>query len=171
MKRILYSFYLAFVLLTIGSVTSAFYLKTGQLTSSYRFPYKQAGLTDREAAAHLLSRFSFGTRPNEIDVVVKTGLETWFAQQLQANLEDAKVEAALANFQSLKMTNEEIVNTYPKPGQVLRKAVQDGAIERDSVNLDKKDAKDELKAFMEKNGMKPQAELLRELVNQKILRA
>src|SRR5687767_6882861 len=111
MKKILYSFYFSFVLLTIGSVTSAFYLKTDQSEVTYRFPYKQAGLTDREAVAHLLSRFSFGARPAEVDAIVKEGLENWFDRQLLSNLEDTRVDAAIAAFQSLKMTNEEIVNT------------------------------------------------------------
>lgn len=171
MKRIIQTLCLAAVLLTTGAITTAFYVRSEQTTPAFHFPYKQAGLTEREAAAHLLSRFSFGARPGEIDAVLKTGVENWFEQQLSANLADPKVETALAGYESLTMTNEEIVKTYPRAAQVLRMAVQDGIVSRDSVKVDKKEYRDEMKAYMEQKGLKPQQELLRQLANQKILRA
>ncbi|HVF80458.1 MAG TPA: DUF1800 domain-containing protein [Flavisolibacter sp.] len=171
MKNIIHSFSLAFVLLTVGAVGSAFYFKTEQAIPALRFPYKQAGLTDREAAAHLISRFSFGVKPNEVDAVLKTGIEDWFKQQLAADLPDGALQEQLAGYESLKMTNEEIVKTYPKGGQVLKMAIKDGILDKDSAKLDKKDYKDDVKAFMQEKGIKPQAELLRQLVNQKVLSA
>lgn len=38
-------------------------------------PYKKMGLTKEQAAAHLLSRFSFGAKPGQIKEVVEMGLE------------------------------------------------------------------------------------------------
>jgi uncharacterized protein (DUF1800 family) len=138
-----------------------------------RFPYKQAGLSDAEAAAHLLSRFSFGARPGEVDVVVKMGLENWFALQLGGALPDDSLQALLAAFPSLKMSNEEIVSTYPKPAQVLAQARREGVIRFDSASAgnSKQDYRKEARQYMQSKGMKPQAELFRELINQKILRA
>ena len=137
-----------------------------------RFPYKTAGLSDREAAAHLLSRFSFGARPNEVDEVVKMGPEKWFAQQLEASQPDDDVNARLDGYPSLKMTNEEIVKTYPAGGQILKLAIRDGELNKDSVNKgDKKEYRKQLMDYMQQNGLKPQADLFRELINQKILRA
>src|SRR4051812_16090841 len=109
MKRIIQSFYLAFVLLTVGAIASAFFYRTEQTTPAFHFPYKQAGLTEREAAAHLLSRFSFGAKPGEVDAVTKEGIESWFKSQLDATLPDPKVDSVLAGYESLKMTNEEIL--------------------------------------------------------------
>jgi uncharacterized protein (DUF1800 family) len=173
MRKIVHSLCLAFVLLTVGAVASAFYYKTETAIPSYRFPYKKAGLSDREAAAHLISRFSFGAKPSEVDAVLKTGLEAWFEEQLKAGIEDKKVEAALADYESLKMSNEEIVKTYPRAGQVLQMAIKDGIIDKDSARVDKKekDYKNDIKDFMQQKGIKPQTELLRQLVNQKIITA
>ena len=171
MKKIIQSFYLAFVLLTLGAVTTAFVYRTEQTAFPIHFPYKQAGLTDREAAAHLLSRFTFGAKPGQVDEVINEGLETWFKRQLDGDLPDPKLDTALASFASLKMTNEEIVKVYPKAGEVLRLAIRDGFINRDSAKADKKEYRDSLKAYMDKMGLKPQGELLRELAAQKILRA
>lgn len=170
MKRFFQAFTYVFLLTTGGAILSSFYYHQ-QDYPAYRFPYQKAGLTEKEAAAHLLSRFSFGVKPGEIETISKTGLEAWFSQQLSASLEDAKVNAAIAGYESLKMTNEEIVKTYPRAGQVLQMAIRDGVIDRDSAKVDKKDAKDDIKEFMQQAGLKPQAELLRQLVNQKIIRA
>ena len=136
-----------------------------------RFPYRQGGLSEQEAAAHLLNRFSFGATPGQVDAVVKMGPEAWFAAQLKGNLPDDTIEKKLAGLEALRMSNTEIVQTYPKAGQVLRMAVQDGVIERDSVAKDKKEYKDNLKKYLQQKGLKPQSELLRQLPAQKILRA
>src|SRR5690349_4896743 len=82
---------------------------------AFKFPYKSAGLSDREAAAHLLSRFSFGATQTLVDEVVEAGPEKWFAEQLAANLKDDQVDNRLSSYVSLRMTTEEIVHTYPKP--------------------------------------------------------
>jgi uncharacterized protein (DUF1800 family) len=138
----------------------------------FTFPYKKAGLTEREAAAHLLSRFTFGATPGQIDEVVKIGLEKWFEQQLDGSLPDDELNQRLAAYDALKLSNTEIVNTYPRPPQILRMAVQDGVINKDSLNKsDKKEYRQQLAAYMQQKGLKPQQELFRQFINQKILRA
>ena len=140
--------------------------------SGLRFPYQKAGLTERQAAAHLLSRFTFGVRPGDIDAAMKIGLEKWFMQQLQGNLEDDTLKLMLKNYDAINLTNNEISKTYPNGGQVLRMAIRDGVIQKDSVATAlKKGYREQLTAYMKKSGYKPQAELFRQLINQKILRA
>lgn len=48
------------------------------------FPYKAAGLSTEQAAAHLLSRLAYGPRPGDVQRVVSMGLERWAEQQLYA---------------------------------------------------------------------------------------
>ena len=171
MKKIVYSFSFAFVLVTAGAITTAFYVQPQHNLPANNFPYKQSGLTEREAAAHLISRFTFGVRPGQVDEVLQTGLEKWFEQQLKSSFNNDALNEKLKDYESLKMTNEEIVKQYPKGGQVLKMAIKDGVIDKDSANIDKKDYKDDVKAYMQEKGIKPQAELLRQLVNQKVLTA
>lgn len=159
------------VVIAAGSVIFSAYNGPQNSNPTYKFPFAKAGLSSREAAAHLLSRFSFGAKPGQVEEVVKMGLENWFQQQLLAGADEAVVNKKLANYESLGMTNEEIVQTFPRPAQLLRKAIRDGAVERDSVGNNKKDYRKELKAYMDKNDMKPLQELLRQLINQKIIRA
>jgi uncharacterized protein (DUF1800 family) len=137
-------------------------------------PWKKAGLTERQAAAHLLNRFSFGARPGEVDEVVKMGLEKWMAAQLEGNLADKELDEKLAGYTALKLSNAQIVQTYPKPAYLLRQAIKDGVISKDSINTvkeNKKDYRQQVKAYMDQKGYQPEAELFRQTINQKILRA
>src|SRR5882757_7999591 len=64
----------------------------------FTFPYKQAGLTERQAAAHLLSRFTYGATPGQIDQVVSMGLERWFEQQLDGTMPDDSLNSLLSSY-------------------------------------------------------------------------
>lgn len=180
--KILYRHLYLFVLLTAGgALVSSFkihFTSHSHLPIHYspfttlRFPYQKAGLTEKEAAAHLISRFSFGVKPGQIDEVAVMGVEKWFATQMEGSSEDKSITNMLAGYESLNMSNQEIVKTYPKGGQVLRMAVMEGEINKDSLKTgDKKDYKKDVRKFMMENGLKSQADLLRELMGQKILRA
>lgn len=136
-----------------------------------RFPYREAGLTERQAAAHLISRFTYGATPGQVDEVVKMGLEKWFRQQLDAALPDDSLQTMLAQYDALKLGNAQIAETFPKNGQVVRLAIRDGYIDKDSVRADKKAYRDILKKYMDDKGYKPEQELFRQLYCQKVLRA
>jgi len=137
----------------------------------FSFPYKQAGLTERQAAAHLLSRFTYGATPGEVDEVVKMGLEKWYEQQLDGNLPDDSLNTMLNQYDALKLSNTQIAAIYPRGGQALRMAIKDGVIDKDSAKTDKKEYRDALAAYMQQKGLKQPQELYRQLYNQKILRA
>jgi len=137
----------------------------------HRMPYREAGLTEKQAAAHLLSRFTYGATPGQVDEVARMGLEKWFEQQLKADLPEDSLETLLAPLDALKLSNEQITATYPKNGQVIRMAVRDGIIDKDSVKADKKAYRDLVRDYMDKKGFKPENELFRQLYCQKILRA
>lgn len=137
----------------------------------HKFPYKQAGLSKDQAAAHLLSRFTYGATPGQVEAVAREGLEKWFSEQLDAKLPDDSLNHALDSFDALKLSNSQIVDIYPRPGIVARRAVKDGFINKDSIQSNRPEYKKLLQDYMVQNGMKPQQELFRQFINQKILRA
>jgi uncharacterized protein (DUF1800 family) len=136
-----------------------------------QFPWKQAGLTDRQAAAHLISRFTYGVKPGQIDGVVQMGLESWFVQQLDASVPDDSLEQRLSRYDALELSNEEVAATYPRNGQVVRMAIRDGVIDKDSVKADRKEYRDALFNYMQQKGLKREQELFRQFFCQKVLRA
>src|SRR5882724_8797249 len=101
----------------------------GTNAKALHFPWKAAGLSQREAAAHLLNRFAYGPRPGEVDAVVKMGLEHWLERQLAANLPDPAVDRALGESPVWKMTPEQIAATYPARPVLLAEARREGVIE------------------------------------------
>lgn len=140
--------------------------------SAEKFPYKQAGLTERQAAAHLLNRFTYGPGTGDIDQLVETGLENWFKQQLDAREPDAELNKMLRAYDAINLSNTEVVNTYPQMNQVLRMAAADGIISKDSLSqVDRKAYRSQLEAYMKQKGLKPQQELFKQFISQKILRA
>ena len=171
MKNALKYFCILTMLLCCVAVMSSFLKDRSAGKAHFSFPYKQAGLTERQAAAHLLSRFTYGATPSDIDHVVKMGLERWFEQQLDGTMPDDSLNNLLNQYPDLKLSNKEIAEIYPKNGVVIRLAVKDGLINKDSVRSDRKEYRDVITTYMQKNGMKPQQELYRQLYNQKILRA
>lgn len=143
-------------------------------------PWKQAGLTERQAAAHLLNRFAFGPRPGEVDAVVKMGLDRWLDRQLGADLPDAKVQEDLRELPALGMSTEQILKTYPPAGVVLAQAKQAGVIPEDVKRGDLKNKENEeqrealktkVMAFAAEQGYRPEKELLGQLMTQKLVRA
>ncbi len=153
-------------------IASTAFITADKDSSSIRMPYQQAGLTKEQAAAHLLNRFSFGIQPGQIEEVVKMGLENWLQQQLEMSLPDTELDKRLNVFDALKMSNEDIVNHYLTPAQIIRLGVQEKVIRNDSLsNTDREKYREELAKVMRASGVKPVQELHRQLVNQKVLRA
>jgi uncharacterized protein (DUF1800 family) len=99
------------------------------------------------------------------------GLEKWFEQQLSSSLADESLNQRLSGYDALKISNEQIVNTFPRPAQILRMAVKEGKVDKDSVKLDKKEYRQQLQAYMQQKGLRPMQELFRQFINQKVLRA
>lgn len=136
------------------------------------FPYRAQGLTERQAAAHLLSRFTFGVTPRQIDEVVTMGLENWFAKQLDGSFSEDTLKQKLSKFQFLNLSNSQIVNTFPRPVKLLKMAENEGYIPKDSADaIPRNEIRTKLAAYIKEKNIHTQPELIRELVNQKIIRA
>ncbi len=158
--------------IAVGLLLTSFYQQPNSPPPDSLFPYEAAGLSEREAAAHLVSRFSFGARPGELEQIVAKGLEPWFQDQLQGKLDETVINKKLLNYSSLTLSNAQIVQTYPRPAQALAGAIKSGVVKKEDVNKEDRDAyRKVLGKYMTEQGLKPQAELLKELVAQKILRA
>lgn len=164
-------FYGLLILFSGLFLLSSFFYLPKTVSPSFDLPYKRAGLTEREAAAHLLSRFTYGATPGQVDAVVKIGLKKWFNQQLDSKLPDDSLNQLLSKYDDLNLSNEEVAHTFPKPGQVLRMAIQDGVVNKDSVKTDRPAYKAMLQNYMQQKGLKPEQELFRQFINQNVLRA
>jgi len=137
------------------------------------FPYKEAGLSASEAAAHLLSRFTYGATPEDVDAALKMGLEEWFLQQLQADQPDEELNGRLQSYDALGLSNTEVCRIYPTGNEIRRMAIRDSFISKDSV--DRAENREEfyqlVKAYMDAHGIKPDQEFYRQFINRNLLRA
>lgn len=143
---------------------------TAHTESQTALPYAEAGISEREAATHLLERFAFGARPDDIDRVVEMGLSVWLEQQLSGNLPSPMLEGRLSGFRSLSMSARDIVNTYPRNGTVRSQAIRAGILPKDYSKVTQSEIRKKLKAFSQEKGYRPPGQLNNELLSQKLFR-
>ncbi len=80
----------------------------------------EAPLAEREKAAQLLNRFTFGPRPGDIDTVMKAGPQNWFEQQLNPDsIPDPVLDKRLQDYPALALTPALTVSNFPT-NQILR---------------------------------------------------
>ncbi len=151
----------------------SFYSGPQLASKKFKFPYKKENLTERQAAAHLLNRFTYGATPGQIDEVVNIGLEKWFEQQLDAKLPDDSLNKRLSAYDALNFTNKQAVDTYPERGNLYNMAAAAGYVSKDSLYVakDRRAFNNQIQAFMTAKGYRPQADLQNQFIDQKILRA
>ena len=101
MKNILIFFYLPTVVFTT-IICLASFTEDKSYKINLSFPYRNAGLTEREAALHLLNRFTYGVKTGDVDKVVKIGLEKWLQQQLNATFKDDSLNQILNTYDAIK---------------------------------------------------------------------
>ncbi|HWN43359.1 MAG TPA: DUF1800 domain-containing protein [Thermoanaerobaculia bacterium] len=159
----------AAVLTLTAILTIAFSLPAVERQPSNRLPWKEAGLSEREAAAHLLNRFAYGPRPGEVEAVVKMGLDRWLERQLAADLPDRELDRRLDRLPALEMSASEIARTYPRPGMLRAEASRAGVIPEDTE--DKKERRGAVMQWAEERGYRSQRELAGQLMAQKLWRA
>jgi len=91
-----------------------------------------AKLTERQRALHALNRLAFGARPGDVDRVMQIGVDQWIDQQLHPeSIPDRDVDARLAQYDTLKMTDSQIVAKYYMPIVEARKARKENATQED----------------------------------------
>ena len=167
MKKYRFTAYVFFCLVTLPTFLPA----QNKQESLKVFPYATQGLSKEAATAHLLNRFSFGIRPHEVEMVMSMGLENWFEQQLTGALSEDSLNSLLKDFEGLRLSNAEVVRAFPKPLQVMRMAVKDGVVDKDSIKLmDTAVYKQRIRNYIQSKDLKQQADLVRQFISQRILR-
>jgi uncharacterized protein (DUF1800 family) len=82
-------------------------------------------MDEQKRAIHALNRLTFGPRPGDLQRITKIGIDNWIDLQLHPNkIDDSALEARLADFRTLRMSTQQIVENFP-PEQLI-KQVADG---------------------------------------------
>ncbi|SOD18252.1 DUF1800 domain-containing protein [Pedobacter xixiisoli] len=171
MKYHIGKFYLSVILFCCAVVFSSFVRMMGT-ADKLAMPYKKAGLSNEQAAAHLLSRFTYGAKPGQVEEVVKMGLEKWLKKQLDGNLEDKNLDQMLSQYDAINISNSEVEDRFPQNPRVTRWAIRDGYLNKDSLNTgNNKYQREIIQNYMKEKGYRPLQDLYRQFFNQKILRA
>lgn len=136
-------------------------------------PYEGANLNSYQAAAHMLSRFSYGATPGQVEAVVHQGLDKWLDEQLQMRCDDSVCQQSLRVYPALSMDLKTMDQTYIAAPQ-LKKMADDAGVTFKNPNAKEGDpTKDRqaLQQFVRQNNLQTERELLRQLIAQKVTRA
>lgn len=139
-------------------------------------PWREAGLTERQAAAHLLDRFAYGARLGQIDAMVELGLGNWIEGQLAGDLPGSTLDAKLSRLPAVALSQVEIARRYSYAKErLVQEAIDAGVItmkdysgELGMRNL--RAATASLDRFASDREMQPGKKLIAQLKAQKLLR-
>jgi uncharacterized protein (DUF1800 family) len=93
-----------------------------------------APLTQQERVLQALNRMTFGPRPGEVAAVSREGVERWFERQLHPEtIDDAALEARLAMFPAMRLSQAELLAKFPPPQRIKAMERQGAALPSDPV--------------------------------------
>jgi len=131
-------------------------------------PWSSAHLSDQQAAAHLVSRFTFGARPGQIEEVTREGPQEWFERQLLGNDSESVLEEKLEDYPSLAMSPEERLQRYLADTEIEKRSglppfpPEATPEEREAHRL-------AIKEYRESEDLRTFGDMRRELVGQKLM--
>ncbi|MFN8607105.1 MAG: DUF1800 domain-containing protein [Vulcanimicrobiota bacterium] len=132
-------------------------------------PWNAAHLTDEQAAAHLLSRFSFGARPGQVEEVAREGPQLWFEHQLLGIDAEATLESKLEDFPALGMSPEERLQSY-LPDTEIEKRSGLPALGPESTPEERESHNEAIREYRHQEKLHTFGEMRRELVGQRLMR-
>jgi len=95
-----------------------------------------APLAEEQRVVHVLNRLGFGARPGDVERVRRLGVEKYVEQQLDpSSIKDEAAEARLAGFETLRLSNAELLAKYPNPGALLRQMQRRGELPPELADL------------------------------------
>jgi uncharacterized protein (DUF1800 family) len=91
-------------------------------------------LTQQQRVLHALNRLTFGPRPGDEAAVTRMGLENWFQLQLHPErIDDAALDQRLDAFPAMRLSEAELVRSFPPPQTIRNLIKQGGGMPSDPV--------------------------------------
>ena len=80
-------------------------------------------LSQRERSVQMLNRFTYGSRPGDVEQVLAMGPDKWFEQQLNpASIPDPALDKRLNDYPTLRLSPEQILAIFPDRGVIQQVA-------------------------------------------------
>ncbi|HZI20336.1 MAG TPA: DUF1800 domain-containing protein [Pyrinomonadaceae bacterium] len=115
---------------------TAFVAPASAQKTAARRPAAPARDGEEQRVVHVLNRLGFGARPGDVERVRRLGVERYVEQQLNpSSIHDEAAEARLKNFETLGLSNAELLAKYPNPGMLLRQAQRRGELTPELAEL------------------------------------
>lgn len=118
------AFVLSFLLALSSPLSLAQEAKKRAKSKTSQSTEKTKSLSEEQKVIHLLDRITFGSRPGDIERVLKVGWEKFLDEQLHPeSISDQAIEERLKGIETIGLSNVELAKYYTPP-QVLREALK-----------------------------------------------
>jgi uncharacterized protein (DUF1800 family) len=149
-------------------------------------------LTEDQKILHVLNRLGFGARPGDVERVKAIGIQKYIEQQLDpAAINDAVAESKVKNLEVFEMSTAQVFAKYPNPGALLRqleggraaiaakqqnqgdaaKMADDPQAANTATEQQQRERRQKLQALYQEYDLRPAAQLLPQIVSNRVLRA
>jgi uncharacterized protein (DUF1800 family) len=89
-------------------------------------------LTTDQKELHTLDRFTFGPTPAETAEIRRIGVKAWFDRQLEPqSIDDSALDAMLLKYPASALTQAQLMQRFPGPGELRRLVRNDGSMPTD----------------------------------------
>ncbi len=155
---------------------------------------KPASLTDEQKIIHVLNRLGFGARPGDVERLKAIGLQKYIDQQLDpSSISDTVAESKVRGLDTSKMSTSELFAKYPNPGALLQQLEGGRAAQANARNqrpmpqganppadpqdeatmtqAEQRERRQKINDLYRKYDLKPAAQLLPQIVSNRVLRA
>ena len=106
-------------------------------------------LTEEERATHALNRVTFGPKPGDLERVQAIGVKKWIEMQLNPEqIDDSLLDARLQNFPAMRLSQQDLVQTFPSAGMI--RAVADARIPLPKDRVEHAIYQNQVQAYEEK---------------------
>lgn len=136
-------------------------------------------LTEDQKVLHVLNRLGFGARQGDREKVKAMGLQKYIDQQLNpAAIPDTLAESKVRNLDTVNLSTSKLFAKYPNPGALLNQVgistqdtqnLQQGEASRDDAR--QRERRQRINELYRKYDLKPAAQLLPQIVANRVLRA
>ena len=133
-------------------------------------------LTEEQKILHVLNRLGYGARPGDVERVKAIGLQKYIDQQLDpASINDSALESKVRGLEVFDMSTSELFAKYPNPASLLRmlEGPQPAAAANaeETTEKQRQERQQKLRELYLKYDLKPAAQILPQIVSNRVLRA
>ncbi len=130
-------------------------------------------LSKRQRELHILNRLTFGANEESLRLISQIGIERFIEMQLNPDsINDYQLDSAIAKYEVLNLSTDEIFKKYPNPAGLLRASMRSNNPGSDADrNLSRQNRREMLQKIYKQYNLRPAGQIMQQVQSARINRA